>query len=68
MPVDAAQVAAPQRDAVAIEEFQDLDRDLAAVVEPVAKLRGGELARLGVASRTSVMISTISATVSRRKK
>ena len=44
MLVDAAEVAAPQRHAVAVEEFEDLDRDLAAVVEPVAQLRGGELA------------------------
>ena len=33
-----------KRDAVAVEEFEDLDRDLAAVVEPVAELRRGELA------------------------
>ena len=44
MRVDAAEVAAPQRHAVAIEELQDLDRHLSAVVEPVAKLRGDELA------------------------
>src|SRR5215472_11397707 len=39
MLVHAAQIAAAQRDAVAIEEFQDLDRDLAAVVDLVAELR-----------------------------
>ena len=41
--VDAAQIAAPQRDAVTVEEFEDLDGDLAAVVEPVAEFGGGEL-------------------------
>ena len=46
MLVDAAQIAAAQGDAVAIEEFEDLDRDLAAVVEAVAKLRRSELAIL----------------------
>ncbi len=34
--IDAPQVAPARSDAVAIEEFQDLDRDLAAVVEAVA--------------------------------
>src|ERR1700694_710043 len=29
---------------MAVEEFQNLDRDLAAVVDPVAELRRGELA------------------------
>src|SRR6185312_14836544 len=43
MPVDAPQVAAAQRDAVPVEEFEDLDCDLAAIVEPVAQLRGAEL-------------------------
>ena len=51
MLVDAAQIAAPQGDAVAIEEFEDLDRDLAAVVEPVAELRGGELRRSAASRR-----------------
>ena len=37
-----------KRHAVAVEEFEDLDRDLAAVVEPVAELRGGELALRGL--------------------
>src|SRR5208282_4922524 len=41
--VDAAQIAAPQRDAVTVEKFEDLDGDLAAVVEPVAEFGGGEL-------------------------
>ncbi len=41
--VDAAQVARRNVNAVAIEEFENLDGDLAAVVEPVAKLRGAEL-------------------------
>src|SRR6202023_645365 len=44
MLVDAAQIAAAQGDAMAVEEFQNLDRDLAAVVDPVAELRRGELA------------------------
>ena len=42
MPIDAPQVAAAHGDAVAIEEFKNLDRDLAAVVDAVAELRGGE--------------------------
>src|SRR6202034_4208236 len=42
--VDAAKISAPQRHAMAIEEFQDLDRNLAAVVELVAELGGTELA------------------------
>src|SRR5215472_17846835 len=42
--VDAAQITAAQRDPVAIEEFQDLDRDLAPVVDPVTELRRGKLA------------------------
>src|SRR5262249_6563673 len=42
--VDAPQVTAARGDTVAIKELQDLDRDLAAVVEPVAQLRGAELA------------------------
>src|SRR5262244_2694212 len=42
--VHAAEIAAAQRDAVAIEEFQDLDRDLAPVVDPVTELRRSELA------------------------
>ena len=41
--VDAAQIATPQRHAVTIEEFENLNGDLAAVVEPVAELGGGEL-------------------------
>ena len=44
MLVDAAQIAAAQGDAVAVEEFENLDRDLATVVDPVAELRRGELA------------------------
>src|SRR5262245_1397010 len=48
VPVQAAQVAAPQRHPVTIEELQDLDRDLASIVEAVAQLRSGELAFLGM--------------------
>ena len=40
--VDAAQVPAAQRNAVTIEEFENLDCDLAAVVHPITELRGGE--------------------------
>ena len=42
MRIDAAQIAAAQRPAVAVEEFENLDGDLAAVFDPVAKLRGGK--------------------------
>src|SRR5215475_8728083 len=42
--VHAAQIAAAQRDTMAIEEFQYLDRDLAPVVHLVTELRRGELA------------------------
>ncbi|HEX3365762.1 MAG TPA: hypothetical protein VHS75_11950 [Phenylobacterium sp.] len=42
MRVDTSQIALAQRDAVPIEEFEDLDGDLAAVVDAVAELRGGE--------------------------
>jgi hypothetical protein len=43
--VDAAKVTTPQRHAMAIEEFKNLDRHLAAVVEPIAELGGGEAIR-----------------------
>ena len=42
MLVDAAQIVPVQGDAVPVEEIENLDRDLAAVVDAVAKLRGGE--------------------------
>ena len=42
--IDATQITAAQRNAVAVEEFQNLDCDLASIVEPIAELRGGELA------------------------
>ena len=38
--VDAPQVAAARGDAVAVEELQDLDRDLPPILELVAELRG----------------------------
>ena len=41
--VHAAQIASPQRHAMAIEEFKNLDGDFAAVVEPIAEFGGGEL-------------------------
>ena len=44
MLVDAPQVAAPQGDAVAIKKFENLDGDLATVLDLIAELRGGELA------------------------
>ena len=45
-PVDASQVAAADRDAVAIEELENLDSDLSAVVEPVSELRRIEAGRM----------------------
>ena len=41
--VDPPQIAPPQGHAVTVEKFQDLDRDLAAILDLVAELRGGEL-------------------------
>ena len=41
--VHAAQIASPQRHAMAIEEFKNLDGDFATVVEPISKFGGGEL-------------------------
>ena len=52
--VDAAQVAAAQGDAVAVEELEDLDRHLAAVVEPVAELRGAEAGRCSASSSAAI--------------
>ena len=40
-PVDAAQIAAAQGDAVAVEELQKLDGDLGAGLGLIAKFRGG---------------------------
>src|SRR5882757_432785 len=42
MPVDAAPVIPFQGDAMAVEEIENLDGNLAPVVNAVAKLRGGE--------------------------
>ncbi|MFI5010954.1 MAG: hypothetical protein ACHQAY_01265 [Hyphomicrobiales bacterium] len=42
--VDAAQIAPAQRDAVTIQELENLDRDLASILQPVAELGGAELA------------------------
>src|ERR1700747_116552 len=50
MLVDPSQVAPLQGHAVAVEEVEDLDGDLAAVLDPVAKLRGGEDSALGASS------------------
>ena len=43
MLVDAAKIAPPKCDAMTVEEFEHLNRDLAAIVKPVAKLRRSEL-------------------------
>ena len=40
MRVQPSHVAAPDRHSVAIEEVQDLDRDLAPVVDPISELTG----------------------------
>jgi hypothetical protein len=48
MLVDAPNVAATQGDAMAVEEFQDLDCDLAPVVDAIAKLTRAELAVSGL--------------------
>ena len=48
MLVQAPKVAAAKRDAVAIEEFENLDRDFAAIVEPIAELRCRELVAVGM--------------------
>ncbi|KXF75596.1 hypothetical protein ATN84_16510 [Paramesorhizobium deserti] len=44
--IDAAKITAPQRDAIAIEEIEDLDRHLAAILDTIAELRRGEPARI----------------------
>nr|WP_221938301.1 hypothetical protein [Mycobacterium sp. KBS0706] len=49
MPVQSAQVAPPQRHAVAVEELQDLNRDLAAAVHLITELRRGEAGLMGLA-------------------
>ena len=40
MRIQPAQVALADRQALAVEEFEDLDGDLAAVVQTVAQIRG----------------------------
>ena len=42
MIVDTAEVAAPQRYAMPIEKFENLDGDFTAVIESIPKRRGGE--------------------------
>ncbi len=44
MHIDATLFATAQGDAVAVEEFQNFDRDFAAILDLVAKLRRDELA------------------------
>src|SRR5260370_35758471 len=48
MGVDPAQIVPLQRDAMAVEELENLDGNLAAVLDPVAKLSGGEDAAFAV--------------------
>ena len=67
MLVETPQIALPQRNAVAVEEFEDLDRHLAAVGEAVAQLSGGEGASFRVGRHVGRMV-TISAGPCRRKK
>ena len=43
MPVHPPKVSAPKGHAVPVKKLQDLDRDFATIVKPVAKLRGGKL-------------------------
>ncbi|HWW46382.1 MAG TPA: hypothetical protein VNZ94_00915 [Xanthobacteraceae bacterium] len=38
LPIDAANVAAPDRHSMPIEKFEDLDGDLAAIVHAIAEL------------------------------
>ncbi|HEV8389795.1 MAG TPA: hypothetical protein VGQ35_08125 [Dongiaceae bacterium] len=47
--IDSTPIAPPHREALAIEIFQDLDRHLAPVLQPVAELGGAEPAALGIA-------------------
>jgi len=42
MAIHPTLIAAPKRHAMSVEELEDLDRDLAAVVKPVAKFRRRE--------------------------
>ena len=44
--VDTPEIAAPQCDSVVVEEFEDLDRHLAAIVESITQTRGGKFAPL----------------------
>ena len=48
MTIQSTQITFAQRHAVAIEEFEDLDRDLAAVSEAVAKVGSVEPTALGL--------------------
>jgi hypothetical protein len=43
MPVDAPQIATPQSDAMPIEEFKNMDGNLASAADTVAKLSSREL-------------------------
>ena len=58
----------PQRNAVAVEEFEDLDRHLAPVVEAVAQLSGGERAAFRRRPPRRRGWPTISRRSARRKK
>jgi len=46
IPVDPALIALAQRHAMPIEEIEDLDRDLAAIIDLVAELRSRKRAVL----------------------
>ena len=52
MRIDATKIAAAQGDAMAIEEFEDLDRDLAPVLNAITKLRGRELPVRGLLAKS----------------
>jgi hypothetical protein len=47
MLVGPTQIAVAERDAMAIEEIQDLDRNLTAILDAVAELCSGELTVAG---------------------
>jgi len=63
----SAQIAAPERDAVSIEEIENLDRYLTTVLDAIAKLRSRESPPAPAAAAPAA-IATIWRTASRRKK
>ena len=68
MSVDATLIALAQSDAMPIEEVENLDRHLAAIVESVAELRSRKRAVASLTLDRSAMIVVISLTVDRKKK